>query len=685
MQLAYWGTALALATAVAMGFNFYLSDTSEYLTNANKAIGVGDILALLVILGLLIAWGIYYLVRDKNGVRRYSNFEQLAGYRDPVRNPISGYQVVPRGLLNQTNPFVTNNFVFNQRGSPVCYNYDTLNLPFPTFVTNGTGCNNPGSCSVRVALALQGGSLTATNTNTGAFTPALDNRFVFFPNCANSIDSYVMAYGTIDQIRAYLSGLRICTTNPNFIPTYKFYKDQVPTGSINNNGITANERITFAATNQNNALCAAGFSTNRNDCSTFESCRVSQVNNQSVIFRTTKGRLYYIQNGQRRFNVPAPITVSATTQNGTAVGNLYTLYEDGVFVIRNVPRFTQATYVLTLTIIDNTGVFLNKSVDVIVDPSTTGDEISAGEIRLDTKDGRICGFSDTACIANQTYLNGTINLVASDGSSGAVSSSNNRLANTEFRLANNFSVFNLPIRTTSTNNNGISSFTNIPYGPYTVTALKTGYSPSIQLIDLQEPNLFLRPFVLAPTVTDFDAKIIAEMLTPETDYDLILQIRTDRNANCEVSPYNKYCAYAAHQNDIINGPGEESIIIRRLTVSTYNAFVKQSPPYNANCTALEFIRENSFRHAAAIPWSHVQGSVTVRIRKGMINTRTLFFIFNAIIDFFTQIIQNYPRFASVETDDEARQLRFVINFLGIPLVGGSRFLLASFFRDLDRA
>jgi len=42
---------------------------------------------------------------------------------------------------------------------------------------------------------------------------------------------------------------------------------------------------------------------------------------------------------------------------------------------------------------------------------------------------------------------------------------------------------------------------------------------------------------------------------------------------CIVSPYNKYCAYAEHREDIKkNETGVEIIDIHKLTVSTYLAY-----------------------------------------------------------------------------------------------------------------
>lgn len=88
------------------------------------------------------------------------------------------------------------------------------------------------------------------------------------------------------------------------------------------------------------------------------------------------------------------------------------------------------------------------------------------------------------------------------------------------------------------------------------------------------------PVIMRPVDDPNDMRIVADMNDPSVDVDLKMNIRSDKGAACQVSPYNKYCGYAQHMNDVVQGTGQEVIGIKRLSVAEYITFVSPSPNYS---------------------------------------------------------------------------------------------------------
>jgi len=71
----------------------------------------------------------------------------------------------------------------------------------------------------------------------------------------------------------------------------------------------------------------------------------------------------------------------------------------------------------------------------------------------------------------------------------------------------------------------------------------------------------------------------------EKDYDFKLYAKNEKGKECEVSPENKYCAYAQHYRDSALGSSNSEIInIRELAVAKYKTTVEPVPEtYKATC------------------------------------------------------------------------------------------------------
>jgi len=672
MMLGYWALVMLFGLIVAMCCNFYLGDTTDYLTNANKSIGLGDILGLLLLLILFIIFGIYFLARKYNWFgMRPSRQESFASFQNPTfYNSIDNFDKVPRAVIQENYPFNANQIPTNS----TCYPYNTTALYYPTFSTANSVCNNPATCSMRLAIGVTGGTLNIP-TDGGARRPTTDNRYSFIPDC-NGLTDYAMFYGTQDQLRTVLNNLRICPSYFSSTPQLLIYSDQVNSSNIGTNGLVPGDSTATSAANPAN--CGAGF--NINSCyptgtTSGNVCKFRSDFQNQYYARTVKGRFYYMKNNQKFYDVPNTLQI-ALFDGGRRVGTNETILADGSFFIDGVPRYRNATWTPTLQVTDSANQFLEKRVDIIYDAGVDED-LSIGEIRLDTRDGSICTFTDATCINNQQLKRGNINVPINNG--GYLNSSVYPVSDVTVTATYQHTFTENPVQNATTNANGYATLTNLPYGPYTIVTGKTGFRPSVQLVDLQEPNLNLKPTYIYENTYSEDARVTADYGTNVGDYDLVLQMRSDRGSFCEVSPLNKYCPWTASINDVIAGPGEENIIIRRLSVATYNAFVRPAPAYSNNCPAGQVIDQYAY-HFEALKWSHQQGSTTTKIIPGLIRTRTLFNPFwNFFINRAYGIFMMYPRPFRYETANECGVPRLVIVRGNAPVPRGALYYLTTCF------
>lgn len=402
------------------------------------------------------------------------------------------------------------------------------------------------------------------------------------------------------------------------------------------------------------------------------------------MLNSLKGRLYYIKDGQRRYDL-APINFYAVESGGKRVGTGGTLLNDGVFIINNIPRYRQ--YITKITVVIEAAKstqFLNKNVEVVIDPTQVG-EISAGEIRLDTADGLICNVGDTNCLNSKPQLSGSVQVIINDGATSLSSSVVNRLSEAFVKLANNHVADGDQVASITTDKNGYAIMNDIKYGPYTVIISKLGYLPRQILIDVQEPLVNLGSVTLDPTSGSTDSKIVADMKGGQSDLDLIVQMKSDKGNLCEITPWNKYCPWSSHLRDVTSGSGEEVVSVRRLAVANYNAYVKQAGVYQSTCKASDVIR-SAHTQQVRLSWktlaSHKQGNLARPISAELVSTRTL--LSGAPINSIQeQLYFSYPRFLPVETDTMANLTRIAYTRAGVPLERKDWFMSNSYYRDLD--
>lgn len=677
MMMAFFGTILMLANAMVAIFDLYLSDSTFFMGVTIRKRSKNDYLGIGVITALNLFFILWFTLSRDNDPEIHSRAAYYNSFLYPEVNSIAGWDTVPGKLLKDTNPSRTSG---SSIGS-VCYPYDTSILPDGNFDTVNSDCSRPEICTIRLAIALLDGakfSLISANNQTAKIT---ENRYTFFPNCAFNISDYLMFRGSESEIKDILKYLKICPNSTIDLPRILVYKDQVNSSTLGFNGLANGESFSQSESNQDYSLCGRGFD---KDTCAIQPCKVQKVLSDMLVFRTLKGRLFYINNGQLVHNVPNTLIITASDSAGV-IPTTTKIYQNGLFSIEKVALYRHAPYILRLEINDLGKEFLSSQIDVVIDPRF-GDEPTGENIMLNTADGLVCPPGNkTICLESKRLKYGRIAVITNDGSSSASSSQNKRLSDIRVRLHKGKLYQGDEILSVKSDALGVAVFDNIPYGSYSLTVMQDGYKPSVQFIDLQEPNLNPTPFHLNPSTTDFDLKVVADMVITASDYDLIVQMKTTGGIECEVSPYSKYCPYSFHSSDVTTGPGEESIILKKLAVATYNAYVQQSPPYDAKCNSYEFMKANAYHYGAvSLSWSHIQSSSDMLIYPGMIEPRLSTGILSKELTLIEQLMASVQPSQVIESASQAMVEKIVVNLNGMPLPTSKQYRQSTYFIEQDR-
>lgn len=667
MLIGFWGLILIASLAVAVACNVYLAESNEYLHQANLGLGIIDYIGLAAIVIALIAFGIYFWARKKTTLEFPPNNVALA-YNDPINNKIQGFDIVPKSVIAAATSNNTNSPVNPGAWIP----FITAGGSNPQFSTSTsqTGCTDVTKCVKRVAILVQNGAARVPTSQNQANIPNQGTplaRNTFFPDCTSTNDDFLFYYGTPDQINFLMTGLKFSPVNNySTSPTAAFiYTDQITNTSVLANGLLANESasaVAKASTPSDGPTCGNGYSTTQ--CS--GNCKTVSYLNAGINAYTLKGRLYSLQNGQQNYSLPIGLTVAASDLSGTSLGNTFTTYANGLFSINNIPRYTYTGYPLRLTINDPTGVFLPKIVDVwVAKDNGNFNDISAGAIRLDTKDGKVCNFGDTTCINNQKQLYGNIIVGVVD----STNSSNQIVANgTTVELHQGFSQVTPTYQTSTTDANGNAQFTGVPYGPYTVVVGKSGYRYSASPVDLQQSSVTVPGQIIWSSPDQNDMRVSALINEPNVDFDLNLQVASDKGSSCVVNPVNKYCAYSSSLNDVASAVGTETIAVKRLSVANYNAYVAPSPAYSAVCAnAANYNTNAGMYHAQGWNWDTYKQ--TQQLNTMNIFVSTIGSSFQNFKDGYGNVISFLSGYLPAETPDQAATLKNVLSVNGQAVTG----------------
>lgn len=643
--LAFWSLIMAMCALLAAAFCLYLADNSEYLSNAYKQLNAIDFILFALPILLAIAWILYFIIRKKNEIE-FGTQGYAKSFINPADNKVEGFDPVPKKVVSAASP------VPNANG---CFTFETANMVNIAFSNTDATCTS--NCVQRVSMMSSDATFTLPSDLAGGNVGG-DARKTFFPNCVDPADGYFMIFGTNDQLKNVLNKVMVCPKVIGTYPVIRFRHDQVPQASISSNGLrTGEENPTVVA-----GVCGAGFTSTDGGVSCAGACNYLYTNKNLFVTRTLKGALFYIQSGATKYSIHPEVKIEASARGVPAIGTATQLTSDGIFLIGSIPRYRDSSYPLTLTISDPKNVFLTKKVDVLIDRDLgVSDELSGGNIRLLTSDGKYCAPADAACIAARPSSTGTIGFNVKDASdpSNVKGTVGANIMISQQHIAGGTSVTSI-----ITDESGNAKTATLPYGAYTATFLKSGFVPTALRLDLQEPNMNAIPVMLAPLTDNYDMRVVANMNEPAADFDLLLGIKSDVGKECTVSPYNKYCPYSSHLSDVKMGIGQEVIGVKQLAVANYMAMVAPSPTYSASCSQDSAV-VGALAHYQSWNWDNFKK--TRSLENLDISVRTFGGFSQSSVDSSGNTIVVQPKELPVETPEQAAVTKTLIAVGGTAL------------------
>lgn len=590
MYLGLWGMILTMCLAIALGCNFYLADTTEYLSNSGRKVTPADILGLAAIIILIACWILYFIFRKKNKLEGKPHIWKNS-YNDPKAEAHPDYPFVPTKIVedNEVKP--------TSAAASGAVPFQKTNAINPIFNAQAS-CG--GNCVERVAvLALDDATISFDGNYGGAYANLGESKSSvnFFPECHLKDGNYFFVYGSNDQIKKTLDTLKVKGKARGATPDVLFYHDQVSSTDINNVGLKSGETTSNDGNVNDASKCGNGFTTST-VCK--DTCKIRKTMAADFTKESVKGQLFYVENGVEKTDVPATVGITTEGVDGAVV----TQFENGYFIVENVPRYENQDYFINLNIHDSDDTFLDKKLAVIVPKSDNAEQVSAGKIKLLTQEGSICRKGE-ACRTDRQHKKGKVlvNVHKVDGSGNALG-----LKGASVSLYDQQNGKESLVATEGTNEAGLAEFNDVPYGAYTAVANSNGLNSRAALVEHQD-DISTTPPLLLSNINGNDSMLIsAEMNDPSVDFDLNLLVQNKDGKSCTVSPQNKYCGYAVHDNDVSNGVGTENIKLNKLAAANYLSYVAPSPAYSSNCQAGTIVDEANAKYEGSWNWDTVKNS-----------------------------------------------------------------------------
>lgn len=574
-MLGLWTMATIFWLFVFLASAFYLSENVENY-GAHKMTDSLD--AVFIALGILafLAFGLYFLLRGANTQVR--SYPAMKSYNNPAQFPNADYKMVDNKITAKQT---------RVNDGSIRWNPDTYKVP--AFSKGDPTCTTPENCVMRFALLSRNAKIVVGESP--AISGDANSRLQFFPGCTNSNNNYVFFYGNEEEIQRTVSSISFIPNDPARPGVdAAYYHDQVAKNKINAYGMQSSEDPSTSLNQGDATTCFNGFQPSATTQTCPRICKLRLPSSTQVT--NLKGRLFYLDNeGARDTNVPSTVSVRAF-RNGTPVGEPANLFSGGVFVVPNVPVLSGSAYPVTLQIQDSAKIFLPDAVDVAV-PAAADTEVSAGQIQLVTMDGKYVKPTNAAGIANRTAKQGDIEVNVSDLMTNAVAKG------VQVKLVNGGSLTGSEIASESTDMNGKAVFKDVLYGPYTVIAQDSRYKTNSERIAHASPNTTGGLALLSSSIEQHDMAIEASTVDPTADFDLKLAIQNQAGKQCTVEPANKYCAYTKHaSDDTIGGNNSELVLVKRLSVAEYKAYMAPSPSFNLLCPEIVSTQNTHFAEAA---------------------------------------------------------------------------------------
>lgn len=140
-------------------------------------------------------------------------------------------------------------------------------------------------------------------------------------------------------------------------------------------------------------------------------------------------------------------------------------------MINNIAKYNSSSYILQLIAKDPVGVYQEKAVDILIDKDQGGStDLSAGSIRLTTRDANRCNETNNACIVGQQLQKGNINLIIQNSTEAVVGSEFVPASNVSVKVLRGFTLDGTQVAQGTTDKDGKVSINGLPYGSYMIIA-----------------------------------------------------------------------------------------------------------------------------------------------------------------------------------------------------------------------
>lgn len=568
--LAIWGLFLLISMFIAAIANFALTNQDPAYDEAFKSTNMIDIMTIVIILLLGIAFGLYLILRPVH-LPKNSSFSGRPGF-----NVKPDGSIVPKPAFAK----VKDNEQELPKVPEKCFRFDSSTIP--SKIVDPSTCTEK-SCGISLGLLVTNGYFNTDSMPNSVQQGPKTYRQYFFPKANNSQDSFLHLYGSEDSVHEALKSIFVCHWSPLVGAGLYVNVFQVDLSSLKSNALTrgvnpgyvapveGGSRPNFDNYTQIPAPCKV-------------SCTLILIDN-SLSLLNLVGQLIIKdkQGNYTSYGVPeADIEVKfIVTEEGSKKIVGHGVYDaNGVLKIP-VPALRNTNYVGTVEIRDRSGHYLPDDIDVAVTYGGPDKDIDIGKIILTTISGKGC--KDNADIASTDSCFRSLKPASYNLKLKVLDPETNQppIKNPTYKVIKTHAITGQEVSAGSFNNGNASI--SLPAGYYTVLINGETYSQSAARFTLDEDKD--EPILL--TKADSKAfRIVMDIDNTKStdDYDLNLKISTPDGQECIVSPFNRVCPYARYIHDVKNSEkGKEVIEVDNFVKAFYLVFVSKSPSYQGEC------------------------------------------------------------------------------------------------------
>ena len=611
----------ATAILVAVAFNLYLSDPSEYLEFADKKFGLFELVFLVLCLLTIIAFAFYWGFRPADQEMKLN-----ANNPDVVK---SGYLGHVEGYSQEGFTVVDMNKVYNGKipastfgngelhtSASAQANKGGINNGIDTSTVNESNwfrtknqiltltedqgkCTGMKKCGFRIGILAINGKFqnySSTNKNLGS-----EQARTHFFNDGNANNDFLLLFGSSGELNRILGGLAVVPNDISRDVEVVFNGEQLDLEDLDSLGLKngeATNKITLSSTGPSfktdSSYTVVGFNSDRS-CYQNNACNSNLVCTEGGNTKCKKAFVFYPNDGMIDVQIPLKVLNVDNEQvpypENTIRSTSYYTYNGRKVFLKNVglhnsnvtmkvPNPVKAPITLDLNLFDSANRYLPASRNYEI-PVSSSNPYVADNILLLTKNGKGCiGSTNLLKCYNDAKLGYTnIEVLVKDGETGEA------VSNLPVRLYSGQTLEKYLSQDTS-NEHGNASFENVAYDNYTVVFEGNDtYAPSKEATIVQSEND--GSIILLLRRKDSSTVVLEQYISNgSNDRDFALSIVSKSGAECKVDPMNKYCAYASYETDVSkNKAGYERINIEKFTVSHYLSYLRDAPAYSGSCAA----------------------------------------------------------------------------------------------------